>query len=154
MNKFMKLAFERARSTMNQNIGGPFGAVIEKNGEIIPVSSNTVLRDNDPTAHAEINAIRESCKKLDTYDLTGCSLYTTCFPCPMCISAIIWANIKDVYVGCLPQDAQTIGFRDDFIYRFINEGMQNEDILKIKHLDRNECLRLFEEYSHQNKMIY
>jgi len=154
MNKFMKLAFERAKATMNKNFGGPFGAAIVKNDQILSISSNSVLHDKDPTAHAEINAIREACKKLNSYNLTGCTLYTTCFPCPMCIGAIIWANIKDIHVACLPKDAANIGFRDDFIYDFIKGNFDNQELLKINYLDRNDCLRLFEEYKKNNKTIY
>ena len=103
MNNVMKLAIERARETMNQNLGGPFGAaVIDKDGTILSVTSNTVLGDHDPTAHAEMNAIREACKVKGTHDLTGCVIYATGYPCPMCLSAIIWANIKTVYYGCTP----------------------------------------------------
>lgn len=154
-NDVMKLAIEKARETMNKNFGGPFGAaVIDANGEVVVVTSNSVLRDNDPTAHAEVNAIREACKKLETYDLSGCVLYATGYPCPMCMSAIIWANIKKVYFGCTPQDAEKIGFRDDFIYRFINDGCKDNEILEIAELDRAECLTLFEEYAKKSKTIY
>ena len=112
----MSKAVERAAKTMNQNIGGPFGAlIIDKDGNILSISSNSVLKDHDPTAHAEINAIREATKKIGTHDLTGCTLYTTCYPCPMCLGAIIWSNIKKVYYGCTAKDADEIGFRDDFI---------------------------------------
>ena len=90
----MQLGIDKARETMNKNYGGPFGAVIVKDNQVIAISSNSVLKDNDPTAHAEINAIREACHKLKTYDLTGCVLYATGYPCPMCLSAIIWSNIK------------------------------------------------------------
>lgn len=153
MNEFLLKAIEQARKTMNENIGGPFGAVIiDKNGDILSVSSNSVLRDNDPTAHAEINAIREACKKINSYDLSDCILYTTAYPCPMCLSAIIWANIKKVYFGCRPEDAEKIGFRDDFIYKFIEN--KSKDILDIYELDREECLQLFEEYSKKKKTIY
>ena len=155
MNKFLLSAIEQARKTMNQNIGGPFGAVvINKDGEILSVSSNSVLRDNDPTAHAEINAIRDACKKINSYDLSGCVLYTTAYPCPMCLSAIIWANIKKVYFGCRPEDAEKIGFRDDFIYRFIENKSVDKNVLDICELDREECLKLFDEYSKKNKVIY
>lgn len=154
-NEVMRMAIEKAKETMNKNFGGPFGAaVIDENGEIVVVTSNSVLRDNDPTAHAEVNAIREACKKLETYDLSGCVLYATGYPCPMCMSAIIWANIKKVYFGCTPQDAEKIGFRDDFIYRFINDGCKDKEILEIAELDRVECLELFEEYSKKSKTIY
>lgn len=155
MNEFLLKAIEQARKTMNENIGGPFGAVIiDKNGDILSVSSNSVLRDNDPTAHAEINAIREACKKINSYDLSDCILYTTAYPCPMCLSAIIWANIKKVYFGCRPEDAEKIGFRDDFIYKFIENKSKDKNILDIYELDREECLQLFEEYSKKKKTIY
>ncbi len=155
MNEFLLKAIEQARKTMNENIGGPFGAVIiDKNGDILSVSSNSVLRDNDPTAHAEINAIREACKKINSYDLSDCVLYTTAYPCPMCLSAIIWANIKKVYFGCRPEDAEKIGFRDDFIYKFIENKSKDKNILDIYELNREECLQLFEEYSKKKKTIY
>lgn len=155
MNEFLLKAIEQARKTMNEDIGGPFGAVIiDKNGDILSVSSNSVLRDNDPTAHAEINAIREACKKINSYDLSDCILYTTAYPCPMCLSAIIWANIKKVYFGCRPEDAEKIGFRDDFIYKFIENKSKDKNILDIYELNREECLQLFEEYSKKKKTIY
>lgn len=155
MNNIMKLAIERARETMNQNLGGPFGAaVIDKDGTILSVTSNTVLGDHDPTAHAEMNAIREACKVKGTHDLTGCVIYATGYPCPMCLSAIIWANIKTVYYGCTPADAEEIGFRDDFIYNFIQDGLKDETILEIKENQRQDCLTLFKEYAEQSKEIY
>lgn len=155
MHEIIKLAIEKAKNTMTNNIGGPFGAaIIDESGEVLSVSSNSVLRDNDPTAHAEVNAIREACKKRNNYDLSGCVLYTTAYPCPMCLSAIIWANIKKVYFGCRPEDAEHIGFRDDFIYKFIENKCQNKDVLEINELDREECLKLFEEYKKLNKTIY
>lgn len=155
MNELISLAIEQARKTMNQNIGGPFGAaIIDKSGQILSVASNSVLRDKDPTAHAEVNAIREACQKVNSYDLSDCVLYTTAYPCPMCLSAIIWANIKKVYFGCTPQDAEKIGFRDDFIYRFIENKCQDGEIMSIQELDRQECLELFKEYAQKNKTIY
>ena len=154
-NDAMMLAIERARETMNKNFGGPFGAaIVDANGEIVVVSSNSVLRDNDPTAHAEVNAIREACKKLGTYDLSGYVLYATGHPCPMCMSAIIWANIKKVYFGCTPEDAEKIGFRDDFIYRFINDGCSDKGVMEIIPHEREACLELFKEYSEKEKTIY
>lgn len=149
----MRLGIDKARETMNKNYGGPFGAVIIKDDKVIAISSNTVLRDNDPTAHAEINAIREACKKLETYDLKDCTLYTTAYPCPMCLSAIIQANIKEVYYGAELKDTEKIGFRDDKIYNFIkNNNIGN--VLNLSRLDRDECIKLFEEYQKQNKIIY
>lgn len=154
-NEAMMMAIERARETMNKNFGGPFGAaIVDANGEIVVVSSNSVLRDNDPTAHAEVNAIREACKKLGTYDLSGYVLYATGHPCPMCMSAIIWANIKKVYFGCTPKDAEKIGFRDDFIYRFINDGCTDKGVMEIIPHEREACLELFKEYSEKEKTIY
>ena len=154
-NEAMMMAIERARETMNKNFGGPFGAaIVDANGEIVVVSSNSVLRDNDPTAHAEVNAIREACKKLGTYDLSGYVLYATGHPCPMCMSAIIWANIKKVYFGCTPEDAEKIGFRDDFIYRFINDGCTDKGVIEIIPHEREACLELFKEYSAKEKTIY
>ncbi len=151
----MMMAIERARETMNKNFGGPFGAaIVDANGEIVVISSNSVLRDNDPTAHAEVNAIREACKKLGTYDLSGYVLYATGHPCPMCMSAIIWANIKKVYFGCTPEDAEKIGFRDDFIYRFINDGCTDKGVMEIIPHEREACLELFKEYSEKEKTIY
>ena len=155
MNEIMKLAIDKARETMNLNYGGPFGAaIIDKDGNVVAVSSNSVLKDNDPTAHAEVNAIREACKKLNTYDLSDCVLYATGHPCPMCLSAIIWANIKKVYYGCRPVDAEKIGFRDDFIYRFINNGLNEKEVLEILELDHDECVKLFDEYENGGKVIY
>lgn len=155
MNEIMQKALERARQTMNENIGGPFGAaIIDESGNILAVASNSVLRDNDPTAHAEVNAIRAACQKIGSYDLSGCVLYTTAYPCPMCLSAIIWANIKKVYFGCRPADAEAIGFRDDFIYRFIEDKCRDKKVMDIAELNRDECLKLFVEYQQKNKTIY
>ena len=155
MNEILRLAMEQARKTMNENIGGPFGAaVISETGEILAVTSNSVLRDNDPTAHAEVNAIRAACQKVGSYDLSNCILYTTAYPCPMCLSAIIWANIKKVYFGCRPEDAEHIGFRDDFMYRFIENKCHDKSVLDLAELDRADCLKLFAEYSQKNKVIY
>lgn len=155
MNEILRLAMEQARKTMNENIGGPFGAaVISETGKILAVTSNSVLRDNDPTAHAEVNAIRTACKKIGSYDLGGCVLYTTAYPCPMCLSAIIWANIKKVYFGCRPEDAEHIGFRDDFIYRYIENKCNDKSVLDMVELDRTDCLKLFEEYQQKSKTIY
>ena len=117
MNKFMEEAIRLSEDNIISNAGGPFGACIVKNGEIIGRGSNHVLANNDPTAHAEIMAIRDACNNIGSYDLKGCELYTSCYPCPMCLSAIIWANIDKVYYGNTKEDAAEIGFRDDFIYK-------------------------------------
>lgn len=153
MDKFMKIAKECAEYGICHNEGGPFGAVItDKEGNIIAKGNNMVLANNDPTAHAEVNVIREACKKLGTYDLSGYILYTSCEPCPMCLSAIIWANIKEVYYACTREDAGNIGFRDDVIYDYL-EG-KNKDLIQLKQIDREECINLFKEYEEKNKTIY
>lgn len=155
MTEAMLLAIKKAKQTMNENIGGPFGAaIIDKDGNIIAVESNRVLGDHDPTAHAEITAIRAASKKLGTHDLSGCVIYATGYPCPMCLGAIIWANIKKCYFGCTPKDAESIGFRDDFIYNFIKSDCKDIDILELKEQERTECLKLFEEYEDKQKEIY
>lgn len=153
MNKFMEKANDLAEKNLKTNAGGPFGACIVKDNKIIGKGNNTVLKDNDPTAHAEINAIRDACKKLNTYDLSGCTIYTTCYPCPMCLSAIIWANIDKVYYGNTKEDAEDIGFRDDFIYDYI-KNMDN-DVLKLKCIDRAKTIKIFNEYKEKDdKTIY
>lgn len=141
--EYMNLGVCEAIVTMNLNIGGPFEAVVVKDGEVISVASNTVLRDNDPTAHAEINAIRGACKKLRTYDLTGCELYATGYPCPMCLSAIIWANIKKVYYCNDVKEAEKIGFRDDFIYDYIKNG--NPEVLDLQPYTTEAGMQLYDE---------
>ena len=150
----MNLGIKRAQRTMRENAGGPFGAVVVKDGEIISIASNTVLRDNDPTCHAEVNAIREACKVLGTYDLSGCEIYATGYPCPMCLGAIIWANIKKVYVCGLPKDAEEVGFRDDYIYHFIKNDCEDAEILDIICMDNAPAVKMYREYAKMNKEIY
>lgn len=153
--EIIHLVIAKTREGIRENIGGPFGAaIVDERGELLSVSSNRVLRDKDPTAHAEVTAIREACKKLGTHDLSGCTIYATGYPCPMCMGAIIWANIKLCYYGCTPKDAEKIGFRDDFIYRFIQNGCAEKSTLRCEELGREDCLKLFEEYSEQQKPLY
>ena len=158
MNKYMQIAKDLADHNMISNVGGPFGACIIKDGKIIGKGSNHVLANNDPTAHAEIMAIRDACKNINSYDLSGCELYTSCYPCPMCLSAIIWANIKTVYYGNTKEDAANIGFRDDFIYDFISElsnGAKQEEVLKLKAMNREETIKTFETFTNkEDKTIY
>lgn len=156
MNKYMKIAKDLSEDNLKTNNGGPFGACIVKDGKIIGKGSNQVLISNDPTAHAEIVAIKEACKKINSYDLTGCEIYTTCYPCPMCLSAIIWANIKMVYYGNTKEDAKAIGFRDEFIYDFIkNKSPENNKVLKLESLDREETIKTFNKYiDKKDKTIY
>ncbi|MCR4650358.1 MAG: nucleoside deaminase [Lachnospiraceae bacterium] len=158
MNKYMEVADALARDNLKTNVGGPFGAVVVKDGEIVGRGSNHVLENNDPTAHAEVMAIRDACKNLATYDLTGCELYTSCYPCPMCLSAIIWANIRQVYFGNTKEDAEAIGFRDDFIYRYLEKLASNEtqaQVLDLEPMDREytiECFNLFADK--EDKTVY
>lgn len=153
MNKYMEIAKNEAENGINLNEGGPFGAVItDKVGNIIATGNNQVLKNNDPTAHAEVMAIRNACKKLNTYDLSNYILYTSCEPCPMCLSAIIWSNIKEIYYACTREDAANIGFRDDLIYEYLKGT--NKDLINLKQIDRDECISLFEKYQDENKTIY
>ena len=153
MNKYMEIAKNKSISGFNNKEGGPFGAVIIDNeGNIIVEGNNQVLCKNDPTAHAEIVTIRKACEKLKTYDLSDYILYTSCEPCPMCLSAIIWSNIKKVYFGCTKKDAGEIGFRDDMIYEYLKGN--NKDLIQLEEMDREECLKTFEEYKKQNGVIY
>ena len=150
MNEFMGIAIDLSK---DNNYGGPFGACIVKDGKIIGKGSNKVIKDMDPTAHAEIVAIREACRNLNSYDLSGCELYTSCYPCPMCLSAIIWANIKKVYYANTKEDAANIGFRDDYIYDFIKSNMSDKSVLDLNELNREEAIKVFEEYMNSNNKI-
>lgn len=153
MNKFMKIAKERSINGCRNHEGGPFGAVIvDKEGNIIAEGNNRVLCDLDPTAHAEVTTIREACKKLKTYDLSNYILYTSCEPCPMCLSAIIWANIQKVYYACTRKDAASIGFRDDMIYEYLKGNDNN--VIDLEEIDRDECTEVFKEYKLNQKEIY
>lgn len=153
MNRYMEIAKQNAEEGIKKGEGGPFGAVIvDKEGNIISNGNNRVIMEKDPTAHAEISAIREACKKLNTYDLSEYILYTSCEPCPMCLSAIIWANIKKVYYGCTKEDAGEIGFRDDMIYEYLKD--KKKDLIHLEKLDRESCLEVFEKYEKMNGIIY
>ena len=116
MNTYMEAAIKEAQLGIDHGHGGPFGAVIVKNNEIIGRGHNEVIKNNDPTCHGEIMAIRDACKNLKTYDLKGSVIYTTAFPCPMCLGAILWSNIDEIYYGCTIEDTENIGFRDSEFY--------------------------------------
>ena len=156
MNNYMKIAKDLADNNLVTKDGGPFGACIVKDGVIIGKGSNKVLLNNDPTAHAEVMAIRDACKNINSYDLKGCEIYTTCYPCPMCFSAIMWANIDKIYYGNTKEDAENIGFRDKFIYDTIDKISKGESIdLILKSIDREETIKTFNEYKNMdNKEIY
>ena len=153
--EFMLKATSEANNNLQTNEGGPFGAVIVKDDKIVGKGHNRVLINHDPTCHAEIEAIRDACKNLNTRDLTGCTLYTSCYPCPMCLSAIIWANIKKVYYGNTAKDAADIGFRDDFIYKFIEGKCSDASVLDLVPQDHDMTIKTFEAFAQkQDKTIY
>ena len=157
MNGFMKIADDLAADNLVTNVGGPFGAVVVKDGTIIGMGSNHVLANNDPTAHAEVMAIRDACKALGTHDLTGCEIYTSCYPCPMCLSAIIWANITKVYYGNTKEDAADIGFRDDMIYNYLSSLTRDDkdETLELVAMDRDETIKTFNRFADkEDKTIY
>ena len=138
----MRMAIRLAEKNVALDKGGPFGAVIVKNDKVIAKSANKVTRSKDPTAHAELSTIRLACKKLNTFDLSGCIIYTSCEPCPMCLGAIYWANIDTIYYGNTKKDAAAIGFNDQFIYEELDLPM-TERKLPIIQLMRDEALVAF-----------
>ncbi len=145
MNKFMKVALDEAFKGMRKGEGGPFGAVVVKDGVIISQAHNEVLKTNDPTMHAEVNAIRKATKKLGRFDLSDCEIYSTCEPCPMCFAAIHWAKMKKLYIGASREDAADIGFDDKFIYDVINKTAKEEQV-EIEVVDSDECRVPFKEW--------
>ena len=147
MNKFMQIAYDEAVEGMLKNEGGPFGAVIVKDDKVIAQAHNSVLKTNDPTAHAEINAIRMASKILGTFELNECTLYTSCKPCPMCLGAIFWARIPVVYYGANEDDAAHGGFDDKRFYEMI-EG-ENKDVRLIE-LNPEESAKLFDIWLEKN----
>lgn len=155
--QFMLEAMKCASLTSRTNIGGPFGCCIVKDDNIICTRSNSVLETHDPTCHAELNAIRSASIKLGTYNLSDCELYTTGFPCPMCLGAIMWAGIKTVYVSGTLEDAEKIGFKDKFIYETIdklNKKCYNTDVLELEFHDNDVAQILYNQYQENNKTIY
>jgi len=152
-NEFMKRAIELSVESVN-NGGGPFGSVIVKDDKIIAEGSNKVTLNNDPTAHGEIVAIREACKKLNNFSLNQCELYSTCEPCPMCLSAIYWARIEKIYYGNTRKDARKIDFDDSLIYTELQKNIDKRKIPMIQIM-RNEALKAFELWDKkQDKVKY
>ena len=141
-NNFMLKAIELSVKSVKET-GGPFGCVIVKDGKIIAEGLNKVTYSNDPTAHGEIVAIREACKKLDTFNLSGCDLYSSCEPCPMCLSAIYWSHIDNIYYANTREDAKKIEFDDSFIYSEISKRIEERNI-PMKQMLRDEALKAFE----------
>lgn len=152
MNKYMKKALDEAYKGIRSGDGGPFGSVIVKGGEVIASGHNEVLKQGDPTCHGEMVTIRAASRILGTHDLSGCEIYTTGEPCPMCLGAIMWANIDKVYYGCNITDTDLIGFRDEAFYERARDPHANGFI---EELDREVCLELYKEYSEiKDKKIY
>lgn len=143
---FMKRAISMAEKGMDLNAGGPFGCVIVKDDEIIAEGYNKVTSTNDPTAHAEMVAIREACRKLKTFQLDECVIYTSCEPCPMCFGAIYWARPKMVYFACTKADAAKIDFDDQFIYDELDKEIDDRDI-KFVRLMRKDAVPVFEKWA-------
>jgi guanine deaminase len=151
---FMQRAINLAQEGIDSNSGGPFGAVIVKDGEIISEGFNRVTSTNDPTAHAEIVAIKEACKKLESFQLDNCILYTSCEPCPMCLGAIYWARPKKVFYACNRTDAAEIDFDDQFIYDEIEKSIEDRKI-EFKNIMNKEAYKVFKNWkSKPNKIEY
>ena len=138
----MHRAIELSNEKMESNEGGPFGAVVVKDGEIIAEGWNCVTSSNDPTAHAEVQAIRKACEKLNDFSLAGCTIYTSCEPCPMCLAAIYWSRLDKIYFANTRQDAADIKFDDEFLYSEISKGIDDRKI-PMEQLGRDKALEVF-----------
>lgn len=149
---YMQIAIDEARYGITHRHGGPFGSVIVKEGQVVGRGHNRVLEKHDPTCHGEIEAIRDACRTLVTHDLSGCVLYTTGEPCPMCLCACMWANIATVYYGCTIGDNAQIGFRDQRFDELLGGRGQLKEYLV--ECDREACLKLFEEYRNMEHQTY
>ena len=143
--QFMRRAIELAQMGVDDNLGGPFGCVVVKDGAIIGEGSNSVTSTNDPTAHAEVVAIREACKNLNSFQLDGCSIYTSCEPCPMCLGAIYWARPSALFIAATREDAALAGFDDDLFYSEL-EKPNDERQLKMQSLLREESQKVFQNW--------
>lgn len=151
MNKYMDLAWQKAAAGVAAGAGGPFGACVVKDGQVLAVAHNEVLSACDPTAHAEMVALRQAAKKLCSHDLSGAEIYATGYPCPMCLAAIIWANIDKCYYALPVTEAAEIGFRDELIYRYL---AGEKEILSMIHLPDSGKPELYKQYQEQQKTIY
>lgn len=143
--KFMLEAIRQSFDTMRSGEGGPFGAVVVKDDKIIARGGNRVATTNDPTAHAEVVAIREACKSLNTFQLNGCEIYTSCEPCPMCLGAIYWARLDKIYFANTKTDAAKVGFDDDLIYKEFDLSL-TERTMPYEQICRDEAIKAFEEW--------
>lgn len=144
IDKYMQMAINEARKGIMAGDGGPFGAVVVRDGVVIGRGHNRVLGHHDPTAHGEVEAIRDACARLRSHDLSGCDIYTTGEPCHMCLCACLWANIRRVYYGCTIKDNALIGFRDDYFNDIFAGRKELGDFLI--QMDRDACLALFDDY--------
>lgn len=151
-SEFMQIAIQEAREGISNGDGGPFGTAIVRDGVLIASGHNHVLAYNDPTCHGEVDAIRKACKRLGTFDLTGCELYTTGEPCHMCLCACMWANISKIYYGCTIADNEIIGFRDNKFDQIFGGRDKLGDYMT--EIDREACLRLFQDYSKMDAAKY
>ncbi len=151
-SEFMQIAIQEAREGISNGDGGPFGTAIVRDGVLIASGHNHVLAYNDPTCHGEVDAIRKACKRLGTFDLTGCELYTTGEPCHMCLCACMWANISKIYYGCTIADNEIIGFRDNKFDQIFGGRDKLGDYMT--EVDREACLCLFHDYSEMNAPKY
>jgi tRNA(Arg) A34 adenosine deaminase TadA len=147
----MDLAIQEAYEGIKHGDGGPFGAVIVKDGKVIGKGHNCVVRNNDPTCHGEMEAIRAASKALKTFDLSGCEIYTTGQPCPMCLGALLWAHIDKIYYGCDYTDTKNIGFSDEEFNDRIKKEYQGEYLTQVSH---DECLKLYSDYQKTNKKTH
>lgn len=153
MNKFIKIAIEQAEIGIFNGEGGPFGSVVVKNDVIIGKGHNQVVINRDPTCHGEMQAIRDACKNINSFDLSGCVLYTTGEPCHMCLTACLWANIDKVFYGCTIEENELIGFRDKKFDTFLNGRNNLKDYLIC--IDHEECRELYKKYRNiKNKTNY
>lgn len=148
----MHLAVKQAYLAVRKNRGGPFGAVIARNGRVVATGHNQVVRTNDPTAHAEIVAIRRAAARLKRFDLADCEIYSTGEPCPMCLAAIAWANIPTVYYGCTRRDAEKLGFRDNAFYDLMTAKGSAGTLSRVR-IGRRECLGPFREWERKKDRI-
>ncbi len=154
LSGFMQEAIRLSEQGMNQNEGGPFGCVIVKDDVIVGRGYNKVTSTNDPTAHAEVTAIRDACRHLNTFQLIGCELYTSCEPCPMCLAAIYWAKISKVHYACTRHDAAEIGFDDEFLYEEMTKDM-SQRMIPIEQLMREDAFEVFKSWMvKQDKIDY
>lgn len=142
---FMEMAAKIAEENIDKG-GGPFGAVIVRNGEVIATGANSVTLTNDPTAHAEVNAIRNACKKESTFSLNGCTVYSSCEPCPMCLSALYWAGVSKIIFGNTKEDADAINFSDKFIYRELSKDLTDRQ-LPCLHMANTSAIKAFEKWA-------